>query len=82
MDLFTGTLKEIIQHDVHLLEPRFLEHAFKVARKVESRNMATRRTTTDIYQENNVPSLNPTQPTSLTPQQMYEIREKRSMFQL
>jgi hypothetical protein len=24
--LFMGTLKEIIQHEVHLLEPKYLEH--------------------------------------------------------
>jgi hypothetical protein len=31
------TLKESIQHKVHLLEPKSLEHAFIVARKVESK---------------------------------------------
>ena len=76
LDIFMGTLKEIIQHEVCLLEPKFLEHAFSVARKVENKNMATRRVATNNYRENHVPSPNFTQPTRLTPQQMDEIRGK------
>jgi hypothetical protein len=46
IDVFIGTLKDHIQHEVHLWEPKSLENAFKVARNVESKNMAmaTRRT--------------------------------------
>jgi hypothetical protein len=46
IDVFIGTLKDNIQHEVHLWEPKSLENAFKVARNVESKNMAmaTRRT--------------------------------------
>ena len=53
-----------------------------VEMKVESKNMtmATRRTTSNNYRENNVPSSNPPQPTRLKPQQMNEIREKGLCF--
>jgi hypothetical protein len=46
IDVFMGTLKDNIQHEVHIWEPKSLENAFRVARNVESKNMAmdTRRT--------------------------------------
>jgi hypothetical protein len=58
IDVFIRTLKDNIQHEVFLWEPKSLENAFRVARNVESKNMAmdTRRTTPNIYRENNVPS--------------------------
>jgi hypothetical protein len=58
IDVFIGTLKYNIQHEVHLWEPKSLENAFKVARNIESKNMAmaTRRTNPNIYRENNAPS--------------------------
>ena len=40
LDLFIGTLKDNIQHEVHLFEPSSLEKDFMMARKVESKNMA------------------------------------------
>jgi hypothetical protein len=40
IDVFMGTLKDHIQHKVRLWEPKSLENAFKVARNVESKNMA------------------------------------------
>jgi hypothetical protein len=43
-------------------------------------DMATRRTTPNIYRENNVPSSKPPQPTRLTPQQLEEIKEKFLCF--
>ena len=54
IDAFIGTLKDNIQHEVHLWEPKSLENAFNV----ESKNMAmaTRRTNPNIYRENNAPS--------------------------
>ena len=54
IDVFIGTLKDNIQHEVHLWEPKSLENAFKVARNVESKNMsmATRRTNPNSYREN------------------------------
>jgi hypothetical protein len=43
-------IKDNIQHEVYLWEPKSLENAFKVARNVESKNMAmaTRRTNPNI----------------------------------
>jgi hypothetical protein len=70
IDVFIGNLKDNIQHEVLLWEPKSLENAFKVARNVESKNMAmaTRRTYPNIYRENNAPSPKTPQPTRLTPQ--------------
>ena len=70
LDLF-GTLKDNIQHEVYLFRPTFLENAFMVSRKVESKNfaMATERTTTKNSRESNVPHSNP-------PQQLEKRREK------
>jgi hypothetical protein len=69
IDVFIGTLKDNIQHEVRLWEPKSLENAFKVARNVESKNMAmaTRRTNPNIYRENNALSSKTPQPTRLTP---------------
>jgi hypothetical protein len=81
IDVFIGTLKDNIQHEVRLWEPKSLENAFKVARSVESKNMAmaTRRTNPNIYREKNAPSKTP-QPTRLTPQQLEEIKENDLCF--
>ena len=53
IDVFIGTLKDNIQHEVRLWEPKSLENPFRVARNVESKNIAmdTRRTTPNIYRE-------------------------------
>ena len=42
--------------------------------------MATRRTTPNIYRENNAPSSKTPQPTRLTPQQLEERKEKGLFF--
>jgi hypothetical protein len=75
IDVFILNLKDNIQHEVHLWEPKSLENAFKVARNVESKNMAmvTRRTNPNIYRENNAPS-------SKTPQKLEERKEKGLFF--
>jgi hypothetical protein len=75
IDVFIGTLRDNIQHEVHLWEPKSLENAFRVARNVESKNMvmATRRTNPNIYRENNAPS-------SKTPQQLEERKAKGLCF--
>jgi hypothetical protein len=82
IDVFIGTLKDKIQHEVHLWEPKSLENAFRVAINVESKNMAmdTRRTNPNIYRENNAPSSKTPQPTRLTPQQLEERKEKGLFF--
>jgi hypothetical protein len=58
-----------------------LENAFKVARNVESKNMAmaTTRTNPNIYRENNAPSSKTPQPISLTPQHL-EKRKAKGLF--
>jgi gas vesicle protein len=78
IDVFIITLKDNIQHEVRLWEPKSLENAFKVVRNVESKNMAmaTRRTNPNIYRENNAPSSKTPQPTRLTPQKLEERKEK------
>ena len=82
IDVFMGTLKDNIKHEVRLWESKSLENAFRVARNVESKNMvmATRRTTANIYRENNVPSSKPPKPTKLTPQHLEERKEKGLCF--
>jgi hypothetical protein len=74
IDIFIVTLKDNIQHEVLLWEPKSLEIAFKVAINVESKNMAmaTRRTTPNIYRENNVPFSKLPQPMRWTPQKWEE----------
>ena len=78
LDLFIGTLKDNIQHEVHLFELTSLGNAFMVARKVECKSLAmdTWRTNPNNTRESNVPSANPPQPTRLTHQQLEERREK------
>jgi hypothetical protein len=82
IDVFIGNLKDNIQHEVRLWEPKSLENAFKVERNVESKNMAmaTRRTNPNIYREKNAPSSKTPQPTRLTPQQLEERKEKGLFF--
>ena len=65
---------------MRLLEPKSLEHAFSVARKVESKNMSTRRVDANNYGEHHVPSPNLTQPMWLKYQQMDEMRAKGLCF--
>jgi hypothetical protein len=69
-------LKDNIQHEVLLCEPKSLENMFRVAKNVERKKivMDTRRTTPNIYQENNVPYSKPPQPKRLTPQKLEEIK--------
>jgi hypothetical protein len=64
-----GTLKDNIPYELHILEPTSLEKAFKLARRVESKDMAmdTKRFPSDTYKENNVPSYNLPKPTRLKP---------------
>ena len=76
LDLFIGTLKDNIKHEVHIFEPPSSEKDFTMERKVESKNMAmdTRNTTSNIYKEKDAPSSNP--PQKLIHQQLEERREK------
>ena len=68
IDIFIGTLKDKIQHEVCLWEPDSLEKAFRLARKIESKIMATRKLTTHIYKYGSVSTPRLPQLTWLTPQ--------------
>ena len=76
IDVFIGNLKNNIQHEVRLWEPDSLEKAFKVARKVESKIMATKKSTTHNYKDVSVAAPSLPQPTRLIPQQLEEKRAK------
>ena len=67
IDVFIGSLKDNIQHDVRLWEPDSLEKAFRLARKMESKIMATRKHTTHNYKEGSVVAHSLPQPIRLTP---------------
>ena len=74
--MFIGNLKDNIQHDVCLWEPDSLEKAFGLARKMESKIMATRKHTTHNYKDGSVVAPSLPQPIRLTPQQLEEKRAK------
>ena len=66
--MFIGSLKDNIQHDFRLWEPDSLEKAFRLARKMESKIMATRKPTTHNYKDESVVAPSIPQPIRLTPQ--------------
>jgi len=70
IDVFVGTLKDNIQHEVLLWDLDSLEKPFKLARKMESKIMATRRPTAHNHKDGNVASPSHPQPIRLTPQQL------------
>eukprot|EP00253_Pinus_taeda_P030348 PITA_30348 len=76
IDVFIGTLKDKIQHDVRLLELDSLEKAFRLARKMERKIMATRKHTSRNYKEGSVVTPHLPQPIRLTPQQLEEKTAK------
>eukprot|EP00253_Pinus_taeda_P007289 PITA_07289 len=76
IDVFIGTLKDNIQHEVHLWEPDSLEKAFRLERKMDSKIMATRKPTTHNYKYGSVVAHSLPQPIRLTPQKLEEKREK------
>ena len=81
LDLFIGTLKDNIQHEVRLFDsPTSLEKDFMMVRKVENKNIAmnTRKAFSNTYREDNVPS--PKQTQRFTLQQLDERREKGLCF--
>ena len=77
-----GTLKDNIQHEVRVWEPDSLEKAFRLARKIECKIMATRKPTTHFYKEASVATPRFPQPTRLTSQQLEEKKSKRALLQL
>ena len=76
IDVFIGTLKDSIQHEVHLWESDSLEKAFRLARKNECKIMATRKPTTHFYKEGSFSTPRIPKPTRLTPQQLEEKKQK------
>ena len=70
IDVFIGTLKDNIQHEVRLWELDSLEKAFRLERKIKSKIMATRKSTTHIYKYGSVATPRLPQPTRLTPQHL------------
>ena len=64
---FIGTLKDNIQHEVFLWEPDSLEKAFRLARKIERKIVATRNPTTHNYKDGSVASPILPKPIRLTP---------------
>ena len=75
--MFIWTLKDNIQHEVCLWELDSLEKAFKLARKMESKIMATRKPTTHNYKDGSVVASSLPQPTRLTPQQLEKKKEQK-----
>ena len=75
IDVFIGSLKDNIQHDVCLWEPDSLEKAFRLARKMESKIMTTRKLSTHIYKDGSVVVASLPQPIRLKTQ---KLEEKRS----
>ena len=65
IDFFIGTLNDNIQHEVLLCEPNSLEKEFRVARNVERKIMATRKSTTHNYKDGSVLSTSLPQSTRL-----------------
>ena len=76
IDVFIGTLKDNIQHEVLVWELDSLEKAFRLARKNECKIMATRKPTTNIYKDGSVATPRLPQPIRLTPQQLEEKKQK------
>ena len=76
LDFFIGTIKDNIQHEVLIWEPDSFEKAFRLARKIEFKIMATRKSTTQNYKDGSVATPSLPQPTRLTPQQLEEKIEK------
>jgi len=65
--VFIGNLKDNIQHEVHLWESDSLEKAFRLARKIESKIMATKKPSNHNYKDGSVVAPSLPQPTRLTP---------------
>eukprot|EP00253_Pinus_taeda_P016155 PITA_16155 len=75
IDVFIGSLKDNIQHDVRLWKHDSLEKVLRLARKMESKIMATKKHTTHNYKDGSVVPILP-QPIRLTPQKLEEKRVK------
>jgi len=79
IDVFIGTLKDNIKHEIRLWELDSSEKATRLARKIESEIMETRNPTTHDYNYGSFfsPSLS-----KFTPQQFGRKRRKMALLQL
>ena len=66
LDLFMDNVKEKVNHEVRLFEPKPLDNAFSLQENLKVNYMATRRVFTNTYTEGNVSTPNITHPTRLT----------------
>ena len=82
IDVFIGTLKDNVQHEVCLWELDSWEKSFRLERKMESKIMATKKPTTHNYKDGSVVATSLPQPIRLTPQQLEEKKSKRALLQL
>ena len=82
IDVFIGTLKDNIQHEVCLWEPDTLDKTFKLERKIERKIMATRNPTTHNYKYGSVATPSLSQSSSLTPQTLEEKKRKGDLLKL
>jgi len=80
IDVFIGTLKDNVQHEVCLWELDSWEKSFRLERKMESKIMATKKPTTHNYKDGSVVAPSLPQPTRLTPQQLEEKRAKQFCY--
>eukprot|EP00253_Pinus_taeda_P021968 PITA_21968 len=80
IDVFIWNLKDNIQHEVRLWEPDSLEKGFRLARKMESKIMATKKPTTHNYNDESVVAPSLPQPTRSTPQKLEENRAKELCY--
>ena len=68
IDVFIGTSKDNIQHEVHLWEIDSVDKAFRFSIKIECKIMATRKPTTHIYIDGSVATPRLPQSKRITPQ--------------
>jgi len=80
IDVFIGTLKDNIQHEVRLWELDSLEKEFRLTRKIESGILETRNPTTHNYKCGSVFAHSLPQPTRFTPQKLEEKGGKRLCY--
>jgi len=80
IDVFIGTLKDNIQHEVRLWELDSLEKAFGLAIKMKSKIMETRKPATNNYKDGSVVSPSLPQPTRFTPQKIGRKRSKSAFL--
>ena len=74
--MFIRSLKDNIQHDVHLWEPDSLEKEFRLAGKMERKIMETRKHTTHNYKVGSVVAPSLPQAIRLKPKQLEEKEQK------